>query len=144
MLSTTFNKNTNQIRSGILDAVAGHGSLHFSGSIDSRTLRGNDALLVQIRFRALKVGTTAINGRTVMLGSASVPAQNIATQRTTFVAGAVFQTIIGARHVRSAGGKQSDMHVPLSLSMPPMKNLRNSRQAATCTQTVFGDANMLF
>jgi hypothetical protein len=58
----TFNPNTHQIKSGILNAVTDGGELHFSENIDSNTLRNNDALLVNIEFEAVGAGMSEICG----------------------------------------------------------------------------------
>ena len=79
------------------------GELHFSGSIDSNTLRSNAALLVNIEFEAVGAGVSEISGYIELLGSTSVPPVDIGNRGTAFVAGRVHQTVSGGGQRRVRG-----------------------------------------
>jgi hypothetical protein len=98
--AVTFNPNKKQIGSGILDAVVEGGSLHFSGSIDTTSLRNAAALLVTIRFNAIGAGTTQLSGHVELLGSTSLPPVDIGTRGAPFVSGTVYQTVTGTSRSR--------------------------------------------
>ena len=98
--AVTFNGNKKEIGSGILDAVVDGDALHFSGSIDTNTLRSQQALLVNIKFKAIGEGVAQLGGKVELLGSTSVPAQDIAVRGSTFVAGQVFQRVGSGRRDR--------------------------------------------
>lgn len=136
-----FNPNKKQIQSGILDAVASDDTLHFSGSISADSLKGNDVLLVTITFKALREGTTMIEGEVELMGSTSIPAEDIATRGGAFIAGAVHQIIdTPERHRR-------DSHWNQLKRKPAAAQMQRRRRAAAnnivesgCVQE-YGDTN---
>ena len=139
--SVTFNQNKQQIGSGILDAVVDGGLLHFSGSIDTKTLSGTDALLVRVKFRALRAGTTAVGGTVELLGSTAVPANDIAVRGSSFVAGQVYQTVTSGRqqrglHAMQPGVEPHSVLYAAQVSLPQ----RRRRSVPGCAQD-YGDTN---
>ena len=121
-----LNQNKQQIGSGIIDSVVDGNTLHFSGSVDTKTLRGSQALLANIKFKALRAGVSVVSGRVGLVGSASVPAKDIGPRNAPFVAGHVFQTVLsGSRSARDANKvsplpldllAESDVNTPLTLA----------------------------
>jgi hypothetical protein len=97
-----FNSNKKLVGSGILDVIIAENSLHFSGSIDTATFTGREALLVTLKFTAIKEGVSPIGGIVGLIGSTSIPPLDIAKRGSSFVAGIVYQTVVdgGGRRTR--------------------------------------------
>lgn len=155
--AVTFNANSSIIASGILDAVVGGNDLHLSGSIDSKTFEGPNVLLVNIKFTALRAGTTSLGGLVEVLGSTSLPAQNVAQRGHIFVAGQVYQVITSSRRERRnnnvdwnnndapalVGGPGAEwvdvLDVDLNITSHRIKDAYS--RAGVCVQQEIGDTN---
>ena len=137
-----FNPNKNQIGSGILDAVVDGGVLHFSGSIDTETLRGGSSLLVNIRLTAIGAGVSQLGGIVVLLGSTSVPADDIAVRGSDFIAGQVHQRVVGGQQrERRASSPLAGLQQHLIISARArLPHARPRRNADGCAQE-YGDTN---
>ena len=144
--AVSFNRNTRQVGSGILDAVVEGGELHFSGSIDTKTLRSDQALLVQIKFKAVGAGVSPIDGTVELLGSTSVPAKDIGARESAFVAGNVYQSVSRGRVRRGSGVGVALAAAPRPLVVPVPRvgggggGVRRRRDVLGCQQE-YGDTN---
>ena len=142
--AVTFNRNQASIKSGILDAVVDGGKLHFSGSIDSETLRGSDALLVQIAFTAVHSGTSHLSGTVELLSNTAIPPVTIGLQGSNFVAGVVQQTVVPSDvRVRRLPQLQHTVRAtsaPVRVARRASFTIQSNRERR-CAQNEVGDAN---